>query len=81
MAGPVRIGLRRQFGAEGDVRMQQRHREEALQVGLLVDREELGAVLDAVEDGLVHVEPAKLDTRSAAPACMIPLAALSASPG
>ena len=45
-------GLGRQLGAEVDVRVEQRHGEEALQVGLLVDREELSAVLDAVEIGL-----------------------------
>ena len=53
--------LRRQLGAEVDVAVEQRHREEALQVGLLVDREQLRAALDAVEVGLVHVERAKLD--------------------
>jgi len=37
------------------------HGKKALQVGLLVDREQLLAILDALEAGLIHVEGSKLD--------------------
>ena len=60
IAGPVRSGRCGRFDAVLDV-ADHRHRQVALHVGLLVDAEQLLAVLDAVELGLVHVERAELD--------------------
>ena len=62
MAGPVMTGLVGSSVPKLTCEFEQRHSKKALQVGLLVDREELSAVLDAVEIGLVHVKRAKLDT-------------------
>src|ERR1700722_14870455 len=60
-AGPGQHRFGREIEAVVHEAVQQRDCKEALQVGLLIDREHLLAVLDALNAGLVHVERGELD--------------------
>src|SRR6185312_17156316 len=53
--------FRREVETILNIAMKQRHREIALQIGLLVDRKQLLAILDPLQAGFVHVEGSELD--------------------
>ena len=79
MTGPAGAGQDRrgrQGGAVVDVRGEQQHAEQRLQVGLLVDRKRLLAALDALEAPAFR---SKVPSITVFPACERPMAPPSAS--
>ena len=80
MAGPVRTGLRRELGAEVDVRGEQRRRRES-PAGRAAGRSTKSCAPSLMRSRPVwFMSNVPSLTRPGVPACMMPLAALSASP-